>query len=596
MPGTLGKLRHLFSRRNKIQAAGLFVLMVIGSLLEVIGIGAVPFFVGLIADPVRLTSIPMVDRAIAFLGIETQSALVIWGAVFLVVVFAIKNAYRLFLIALQARFTHHRKVELQQRLLRAYLYGPYPYHLGQNSTRLLHTLDSEASRVINSSFSPVLTITMEALVLGMTAVLMLVVEPVISVAVIAMLALVSGLYYRIVRPKLDHFAKTTQKHHRLQFKTVQQGLHGIKDTKVLGREAYFLDQFRTSAYVRARESRHLAVVQATPRMLLESIVLVTILVVSAVLVAQGREPAQIVPVLALLAVAAVRMIPSFNTFVGALSSLKNAEPALDAVYRDLQELEPQLVLPSRKDRSLPFCKAIRFEDVWFRYPGAPRPALAGLSLEIPRGSSVAFVGPSGAGKTTAADVLLGLLRPEQGRVTVDGVDIHTDVRAWQRQIGYVPQHIYLIDDTVRRNVAFGLRDEEISDERVWEALEAAQLRSFVEELPDGLDTLIGERGVRFSGGQRQRVGIARALYHRPTLLVMDEATSALDNLTERYIVEALEQLRGEVTMIVIAHRLTTVERCDMLFMLNQGVLVTKGTYKELIDHSEEFGRMSATTA
>jgi ATP-binding cassette, subfamily B, bacterial PglK len=592
MRDILRKLNYLFTARNRRHAALLFVMMIVGSLLEVIGIGAIPAFVALIASPEVLTQYPIAERLIAFLNIEDQAGLVIWGAGALVVIFIVKGAYKVFLTAVKARFTQHRRVELQRRLLRAYLHGPYPYHLGQNSTRLLHTLDSETGKVVTGSFTPILTITMEGLVLVMTVGLMFAVEPVISLAVVFMLAVVSGTYFQLVKPKLTHLAKTQQKHHRRQFKTVQQGLHGIKDTKVLGRESYFLDEFQISAYVRAREARHLEVIKAVPRLLLETVVIITMLAVSALMVAQGREVALIIPVLTLLAVAAVRLIPLFQALVSAFAALQNGAPALQSVYEDLMQLEKLVDAPAGKVQPMPLAQAITLENLHFQYPSASEEALRGVTLTIPRGAAVAFVGPSGAGKTTIVDLVLGLLDPTHGRVLVDGRDIRENVRGWQAQVGYIPQHIYLTDDTLRRNVAFGRLDKEIDDAQVWASLEAAQLREFVESLPEGLDTIIGERGVRLSGGQRQRIGIARALYHRPAVIVMDEATSALDNETERLFVQALDRLQGEHTLIVIAHRLSTVRNCDTLYLLQNGELVAEGSYDELLATSRDFRQMA----
>ncbi|MFN3597695.1 MAG: ABC transporter ATP-binding protein [Rubricoccaceae bacterium] len=592
MIAVLRKLGYLFSARDQRNGAILFVLMFVGSALEVVGIGSIPLFVALIADPQRLTANPIVNRFVSALGITDQTSLVLWGAALLVVVFAIKNSYTIFLAGISSRYTQHRRVEIQQRLFRAYLYSPYTYHLGHNSTRLLHTLDRDAEKVISGAFAPVLNITREVIMMTLTAMLLFLVEPTISVVMIGMLGVVSFSYFQLIKPRIARLAKLSQYHHRAQMKAVQQGLHGIKDTKVLGREHYFIGEYKVSAYIRAKEAHQLAVTQAVPRLLLETVVVVAMLFVSGLMVWQGRAPQEIVPVLTLLAVAAVRMIPSFNILSSSFASLKNGEPAIDSVIEDLRELDGSSVPPPRNMTPLSFQSEIRFDNVRFRYPNAEVDALQGLSLTIPRGASVAFVGSSGAGKTTAVDILLGLLEPREGRLLIDGVDITGNTRGWQRQIGYIPQHIYLIDDSLRRNVAFGRKDDEIDDARVWEALEQAQLRELAESLPEGLDTVIGERGVRFSGGQRQRVGIARALYGRPDVLVMDEATSALDNVTERYIVEALERLHGEQTIIVVAHRLSTVRNCDILFLLDGGVLVAQGTYEELMEKSDLFRKMA----
>jgi ATP-binding cassette subfamily C protein len=321
--------------------------------------------------------------------------------------------------------------------------------------------------------------------------------------------------------------------------------------------------------------------------------------VSALLVAQDRPLEAIIPTLTLLAVAVVRLLPSFQKVTANVNALKWGEKALNVVYEDLEKLdawEREFLARQQNADTLTLEHTIEIEGLTYQYPGQEDHALRDVSLTIPKYASVGFVGPSGAGKTTIVDVLLGLLEPTAGRVLVDGEDIQERLPTWQRKIGYIPQSIYLTDDTVRRNAAFGMKEEEIEDEAVWRALEAAQLRELVESLPEGLDTMVGERGVRLSGGQRQRIGIARALYHNPEVLVMDEATSALDNQTERLFVEALEQLQGGHTLVVIAHRLSTVRNCDTLFMLDEGRLVAEGSYDELMARSEVFRRMAGTAA
>ena len=299
----------------------------------------------------------------------------------------------------------------------------------------------------------------------------------------------------------------------------------------------------------------------------------------------------------LIAVAIVRLMPSFTKISSNFASLKWGERALAVVYDDIRDLEAKEREFRRKQaeglsKPLPFEHELRLENISYSYPGSAESALIDVSLSIPKNASVGFVGPSGAGKTTIVDVILGLLEPMSGRILVDGVDIQDRVANWQRKIGYIPQTIYLTDDTIRKNVAFGLDDGEIDDDLVWEAIDAAQLRELVNSLPDGLDTIVGERGVRLSGGQRQRVGIARALYHKPQVLVMDEATSALDNQTERHIVDALDNIRGSRTMIMIAHRLSTVQNCDTLYYLDEGRLKAQGTYEELLATTPEFAAMA----
>ena len=518
-----------------------------------------------------------------------------WAALGLIAVFLVKNVYLAFLAYIQARYNSGRRVAISNRLFRAYLRSPYTFHLQRNTAELLRNTNSESGSIIGGVMMPVMNLVMEALVLDLR--------------VRAAGGRRAGRDTRRLRrdrddhgrvlpghaDKIEAYAKEEQRHRKLSVQAVNQGLGGFKDARILGREGFFLQSYAESAWFQAEAERFKAVIGALPRLFLETIAVAGMLGVSALLVAQDRPLESIIPTLTLLGVAVVRLMPSFQKITANINSLKWGEKALDAVYDDLVELEAQdrevqERLTSRAP--LPFEREIRVDRLSYQYPGQEDLALRDVSLAIPKDASVGFVGPSGAGKTTIVDVLLGLLDPTEGRVLVDGVDVQERLPAWQRKIGYIPQSIYLTDDTVRGNVAFGMADDEIDDDAVWAALEAAQLRDMVEALPEGLDTTVGERGVRLSGGQRQRIGIARALYHNPEVLVMDEATSALDNQTERQFVEALEQLQGSHTLVVIAHRLSTVRNCDRLFMLDEGRLVAEGSYDELLATSEAFRRMA----
>jgi ABC-type multidrug transport system fused ATPase/permease subunit len=352
---------------------------------------------------------------------------------------------------------------------------------------------------------------------------------------------------------------------------IQQGLGGVKDVKLLGREAYLVSQFQVHAVGSAHAARSQTTLQALPRLWLELLAVGGLTALIAIMIGQGKATQDMLPVVALFAAAAFRFLPSVNRVLGAVQGIRYQRPVVDALHGEIQlmsgDVDTAGALPVSFDETL------ALEGVSFRYPGAEAWALRDVSLTIERGTSVGFVGTSGAGKSTLVDVVLGLLNPDTGAVKIDGRDIRSNLRGWQDQIGYVPQSIFLTDDTLRRNVAFGIPDEQIDESAIEYAVASAQLDSFVKALPDGLDTVVGERGTRLSGGQLQRIGIARALYHNPGVLVMDEATSALDTETERGVMEAVRALRGEKTLLVVAHRTSTVEHCDYVFRLEQGALV-----------------------
>ena len=599
MRSILRKLSYLLNARERRNAGILFALTWIGALLDVVGVGAIPAFVGVISMPDKLLEYAPVRYAYDRLGMTSADDMVMWAALVLMVVFVVKNVYLTFLAYVGARYNSGRRVSISNRLFRAYLRSPYTFHLQRNTAVLLRNTNSESGTVISGVLGPLLTLAQELLTLVFVFVLLVLVEPVVTIAVFTVMGTITAVFYRATRSKVSEYAKEAQRHRRLSVQAVNQGLGGFKDARILGRERFFLQSYKESTQFQAEADRYKSVIQALPKLFLETLSIAGMLGVSALLVAQDRPLESIIPTLTLLGVAVIRLMPSFQKISMSVNGLQWGQKALDAVYDDLAELDAQeaeIRARRRSGESLAFEREIRFEHLSYQYPGQDGEALHDVSLEIPKGAAVGFIGPSGAGKTTIVDVLLGLLDPTEGRVLVDGDDIQGRMARWQRKIGYIPQSIYLTDDTIRGNVAFGMDDDEIEDAAVWAALEAAQLRDMVEALPEGLDTVVGERGVRISGGQRQRVGIARALYHNPEVLVMDEATSALDNRTEQQFVEALESLQGSHTLIVIAHRLTTVRNCDRLFMLDHGKLVAQGTYDELLATSDDFRQMAGEDA
>ena len=588
------KLSALLTGRDKRNAVLLFVITMIGAFFEVLGVGTIPAFVAVINTPDRLLEFTVVRAIYDALGLQSPTDMILWAAIGLIGVFVLKNAWLALVAYARARYSSNRQADISNRLFRAYLKAPYTFHLQRNTAELLRNATSEAQAIAGGVLLSSLSLIMEALVMILIFTLLFVVNPIVTLVTFAVLGSVTVIFYRVTRSRIDFYAKSQQDHRKRAVQSVNQGLGGLKEARVLGRDRYFFNEYQRSTWGLAQASRYKAFVSALPRLFLETLGVIGLLSVTALLVAQGRDMAAVVPTLTLLGVAVVRLMPSFTKISSDFVAFKWGDRALTAVYNDLLELQDVVDAPAEPDSfdPLPFEAGITIQDLRYSYPEAAGEALRGISLEIPKNHSVAFVGPSGSGKTTIADVILGLLTPTGGQVQIDGVDIQTNLSGWQRKIGYIPQHIYLTDDSIRRNVAFGLDDETISDDDVWAALDAAQLRELVESLPDGLDTFVGERGVRLSGGQRQRIGIARALYHQPEVLVMDEATSALDNETERRIVEALESLQGEHTLLIIAHRLSTVRNCDTLFFLRDGQLEVSGSYDELMATNETFRQMA----
>jgi len=427
-----------------------------------------------------------------------------------------------------------------------------------------------------SAMIPGLLLLTEALVLLGIAGLLLVVEPLGALFAMLVLGGTAWGFHRRTRAHIARWGQARQHHEGLRIQHLQQGLGSAKDVKLLGREGDFLAQYSVHNTQSARVGQFEATLQQVPRLWLELLAVLGLVFLVLSMLAQGRDMARIVPTLGLFAAAAFRLMPSVNRMLSAAQSLRYGLPVVNTLDNEFKLAAPKPAAQNTNGAAA-FQHEIRLTDISYTYPSAVTPALTQLSLTIKKGESVGFIGTSGAGKSTLVDIILGLLTPSAGQVAVDGQDIQQSLRAWQDQIGYVPQSIYLTDDTLRRNVAFGLPNEQIDDAAVQRAIKAAQLQEFVASLPDGLETIVGEHGIRLSGGQRQRIGIARALYHDPTVLVLDEATSSLDTATECDVMQAVSALRGRKTVLIVAHRLSTVAHSDRLYRLEQGRVAEEGT-------------------
>jgi ABC-type multidrug transport system fused ATPase/permease subunit len=579
------KLMNLMSSRQRIQLAGLFIMMSVGAIFEMVGIGAIPAFAALVGSPERVINHPLVRRFVGDLSAIPHSDLLLYAAGALLVVFVTKNVYLFILLIAQSGFTQRFQATIAVRVLRAYLYSAYDLHLQRNPSELLRNANSEAFEIIGAVVMPGMVLSMELLTVSAILTLLFLAEPAASLFACILLGGTVTIFVRTIRRRLSRYGAQMQHYRGKMVQAVHESLSSVKMTKVLGREEFFLDTFGdyTRGYVKSSRFRQIAM--ESPRLFLELVAIAGLLGVAAVLTLQGKPTVTVTVTLSLLAVALVRTIPSVNRITSALATLRYGDFALDAISRDLSELETHEGAAQRGHNSaLPLRASVRFENVTYRYPGAARPSLVGISLCIERGESVAIIGPTGAGKTTLVDLLLGLLTPSEGRILIDESDMATSPRSWQRSIGYVPQDIYLVDDTIRRNIALGIREGDIDSAALERALSAAQLDIFVRSLPDGMDTVVGERGVRLSGGQRQRIGIARALYNDPSVLILDEATSSLDNETEALVIAAVDRLRGARTIIVIAHRMSTIRNCDRAFVLRDGKLEASGNVAEMTEY------------
>jgi ABC-type multidrug transport system fused ATPase/permease subunit len=426
---------------------------------------------------------------------------------------------------------------------------------------------------------------LELLVVLGISVMLLAVEPFGAVLVVSVLGLAGWSFNRLTRGYMLRWGEAFQLHEGLRIQHVQEGLGGVKDVKLLGRESDFFAQYGFHNSGSALIKKRRITLQALPRLFLELLAIMGLAGLVVIMIGQNKPIGLLLPVVGLFAAAAFRVMPSVNRLLGVLQGMTFSLPVINTVYDEFQLLNKTKV--PRSGELLPFKNTLNLEQVSFQYPTAEASALSEISISIPLGTSIGFIGSSGAGKSTLIDVILGLLTPTSGVVRVDGIDIQTSLRGWQDQIGYVPQFIYLTDDTLWRNIAFGLHVDQINEEAVWKAIRSAQLEQFVNELPQGVDTVVGERGIRLSGGQRQRIGIARALYHDPAVLVLDEATSSLDIKTERDLMKAVRAWQGEKTILIVAHRVSTVEHCQRLYRLDNGGIIDEGEASVVLEKMTE---------
>jgi len=570
---------HIFSERTS--ALVLLGLMLIGMILETLGVGLVVPTIALLMQDDIGARYPAIAPILEALGNPNQKTLVVGAMLGITGGYLVKNSFLGFLAWRQMRFAFRVQANVSQRLFATYLRQPYTFHLQRNSAQMIRNVIGEVSLFTHKCLLPAMLLVTEALVMIGLVSLLLFIEPLGTVVAVSLLGFAAWTFHKSTRARIVRWGKERQDLEGLRIQHLQQGFGGAKDIRILGREDEFLAQFNTRNLRTARVAQYQATLSQLPRLWLELTAVMGLATLVLTMLAQGKELVSIMPTLGVFAAAAFRLLPSVNRVLGAVQSLRWGLPVINVLHEELKLEVPEPEITSDRDAAV-FQQEARLVDVCYSYPGAVKPAVKGLSLTVKKGESVGIIGPSGSGKSTVVDLMLGLLTPDAGQMVVDGRDNQKDMRLWQDQIGYVPQSIYLTDDSLRRNVAFGVPENEIDDGAVRRAIEAAQLEQFVDGLSERYETFVGEHGIRLSGGQRQRIGIARALYHDPAILVLDEATSSLDTKTEREVMQAVTALQGNKTILIVAHRLSTVEKCDRLYRLDHGKVVEEGSPGEML--------------
>lgn len=579
------KLWGILDEKQRFLSLRLILLTLVGGLFEAAGVGLIVPFISIITAenfqlPIALTNIfPLLNK------LDSQE-IIILALVSFVIFYFVKSVFLMLLAGMQAIFYYRIQESVSNRLFNSYLGMPYIFHLQNNSGKLLSNTITESMQFAISFTGPALLFLNDLFITVMILSVLIYFEPVGAVITLAIFSCMSLFLFKFSKNRSALWGETRQEKERLRIKYAQQAFAGIKDIKLYGREKSFQDGYSKETHISLEAGRKQTILQNVPRIFLE-LIAVTALCSLVVFVTIAGDKSNLMVIVGLFAAAAFKLLPTTARMVQSAQSIVFSRPVVSFVYDELVENKNYY---SKNDLSIPIDTHMRFlgnlnvTDLTFAYEGVDFPVLDAINLDIEVGSMIGFIGASGAGKSTLLDCLLGLMQPTSGYVSADGIKITRDnVRSWQKNLGYVPQDIFLLDSSLRDNIGFGIPSKIIDDEKIRIAVEKSQLTDFIASLPDGLDTVVGERGVRLSGGQRQRIGIARALYNNPPVLILDEATSSLDTTTESELMRAIEGLRGTSTILIIAHRYTTIENCDYLYKLDKGKIVAQGKPSAILE-------------
>ena len=567
----LKKLSAILDRGQKIKILGLMVLILIGGLLETASASLILPLVSAILDEEKFAENRYVMQIRELLGIESIRTFTLCMLGFIIAIYIFKAVFLILQTYLLARFANKNRARCTTNLLWQFLHRPYEYYLYAETSDIIRTIYGDMDNIFNLLLQ-CMNFASELVVSLCMGVFLLITDWKMCLLMVILLGVLTLINVKVIKKHLNIAGEGSRITQAGMYKWILQGASGIKDVKVLRKEYYFTDRYSDSAEGYADNQIKYNVLTNLPRLLIEAVAILGILIYVMISMLMGVNIASLMTTIAAFAVAAMRLLPSVNRLNTYIANIAYFEPALDFIYENVNTkgLSEENVLITHNPTeeyvpTLSFKDKIELNDITFAYPNTDKNIFTHADMTVPIGASVGVVGASGAGKSTIVDIMLGLLEVKSGEILCDGIDAIEHYPEWLSHIGYIPQTIYMLDDSIRRNIAFGVDDSDIDDDRVWAVLKEAQMMDFVKDLPDGLDAQIGERGVRISGGQRQRLGIARALYHNPQILIFDEATSALDNDTETAIMDAIDSLHGQKTMVIIAHRLRTIENCDIIY-------------------------------
>ena len=573
MKDILRKLNYIFNPSQKRTMVLLMFLIFFGAAMELMGVSLIMPLIQLISTPAVVEGPGIAGQVYRALGMKSVPDFFAFLVMVIIAVYVFKNIYLSVLYYFQYSFIYKNQLKVAGRLIDCYLKKPYTYHLDHNTSDMIRNIMLDTDRLFQLILS-FLNVSSEVLLSLLLVIYLLLSDPVMSCTVAGLLLLCMALFRILTKERVHGYGKMNQEYDGRMHQAINQALGAVKDIKILHREKYFVNSFVSCGEKKMKALINTNFFGTIPRYIIETITVSAIMLVLLFKLKSGTDLNTLLPVLASFAVAAFKLLPSVGKVSNYLNNITFLKPSIDLIYHDLKETEDMEDVEIKdQDGESDVGKdaaEIKVDNLIYRYPGTDTDVLKSLSFNIPLGTSVGLIGESGAGKSTLADVILGILFPREGRVLYGNMNVHEYPIKWAEKLAYIPQAIYLADESIRMNVAFGIEPDKIDEAKVWEALEEAQLADFVRSLPEGLDTEVGERGVRLSGGQRQRIGIARALYSDPEILVLDEATSALDSETESAVMEAIDRLHGRKTLLIIAHRLTTIRNCEYIYRVEKG--------------------------
>lgn len=575
------KISYILNKKEKVQMVYILMLVTLGSALELIGVAIfTPFIECMTGNQSEISGRFKAVLNLLGVRVDYEHFLIIIASV-IILIYVIKNIFLSFQKNEIYKYSYRIQHRVADMLLNAYLVEPYTFHLENNPAELVRAIYTDTD-YFTKLIIHVIELTTEILVCIILGVYLFLVSPVITLVVVGLLAFFALFYAYLSKNRLKYLGRKNQEYDALIFKYLNQTFGGIKEIKVLNCEDYFLNQFSAVFNENTKCLRLSRLMSILPKYFVEAISIIGIMLAVIIMtIIDSSNVSRYISQIAVFATAAFRLMPSVGRINEHTSAIYNTIPSVNLIYHDINDIESissknNILRCIRGNASkMAFTNAIKIDSISFKYDNSDKDILHDVGFEIPKGKTIAFIGESGAGKTTLVDLILGVLTPNQGAILVDGVNIQSNINAWHNSVGYIPQSIYLVDDTIKKNIAFGINSNNIEEEKIIDAIKKAKLYDFIEQLPDGLDTIVGERGMRLSGGQRQRIGIARALYKDPEILIMDEATSALDNETEAAVMESIEGLHGMKTIIIIAHRLSTIRNADLIYEVGNGNVIIK---------------------